>query len=231
MSLFGRRGQANLPVLAVALILLTTVTAVSVALADGALAGAERDPGDRRVASAVAERLVAADSPTTTRPNVLNASAVARLDAERLDRLAPPTQTASVRVRLGDRTLVTRGTPSGGVTVRRVVLVAERTATTRTLDLTTSTTLTVPRRTSRITVDVDTADTTTVRTLRANDRVVLHDEGGLGEPADGPTTVRTSRYETTTLSFEATESPEGTVTVTFYPTETTKAVLEVTADA
>lgn len=225
------RAQANLPVLAVALVLLTTVTAVSVALADGALTGADRDPVDRRVASAVADRLVAADSAVTERPNVLNATRVGSLDTERLDGLVPPARNASVRVRLGDRTLVERGSPSGGVTVRRVVLVAEREATTRTLDLAESTTLTLPRRTSRVAVAVDSANGTTVETVRANDRVVLHDDDGLGEAADGDVEVRTSRFETTRLAFATTENPQGTVTVTFYPTETTKAVLEVTANA
>lgn len=225
------RGQANLPVLAVALVILTTVTAVSVALADGALAGADRTPQDRRVASAVAERLVAADSALTTRANVLNETAVAGLDATRLDRLVSPARNASIRVRLGEQTLVERGDPTDGVTVRRVVLVSNRTVTTRTLDLASSTTLTLPRRTPQVTVDVDSAANTTVRTVRVNDRVVLHDTDGLGEPNDGTLSVRTSRYETTTLDFETTGNPHGTVTVTFYPAETTKAVLEVSVDA
>ncbi|SDM07568.1 hypothetical protein SAMN04487949_0746 [Halogranum gelatinilyticum] len=225
------RAQANLPVLAVALVLLTTVTAVSVALADGALIGADRDPIDRRAASAVADRLVAADSAATERANVLNATAVERLDAGRLDELAPAARNGSVRVRLGDRTLVERGEPAAGVTVRRVVLVAEREATTRSLDLAESTTLTLPRRTSEVTVDVDSANGTTVETVRANDRVVLHDDEGVGQAGDGESTVEVSRFETTRLAFTTTPNPQGTATVTFYPTETTKAVLEVTVDA
>jgi hypothetical protein len=223
------RGQANLPVLAVALVLLTTVTAVSVALADGALVSADRDPGDRRVANAVADRLTAADAPLTTRANVLNGTATASLDSTRLTDLVPTARSAALRVRLADRTLVERGTLSDGVTVRRVVLVANRTTETRTVDLATATSVTLPRRTARVRLDVETGGDTTVRTVRANDRVVLHDDGGLAD--GGSMTVRTSRYETTTLAFETTGDGTGTVTVTYYPAETTKAVLAVTADA
>jgi hypothetical protein len=227
----GDRGQANLPVLAVALVLLTTVTTVSVALADGALGSADRTPADRRVASAVADRLVAADASVTTRANVLNAIAVTSLDAQRLDGLVPTARNTAIRVRLADRLLVDRGTPTDGVTVRRVVLVSNRTTETRTLDLSTATATTLPRRTDRVRLDIETGPNTTVQTVRANDRAVLHDDDGLGD-GEG-LTVRTSRYETTTLSFETagTGDEDGTVTLTYYPAETTKAVLEVTADA
>lgn len=227
-QLVGDRGQANLPVLAVALILLTTVTTLSVALADGALGTADRDPGDRRVANAVSSRLVSADSSVTTRANVLNESEVTSLDSSRLDRLVPTARNAAVRVRLADQTLVERGAPADGVTVRRVVLVSNQTTETRTLDLSAAPT-TLPRRTDRVRLDIETGANTTVQTVRANDRIVLHDADGLGD--GGVVTVRASRYETTTLSFETTGEERGTVTVTYYPAETTKAVLAVTADA
>ena len=223
------RGQANLPVLAVALVVLTSVTAVSVALADGALGSADRDPADRRVANAVADRLTATDSSVAARANVLNETAVESLDSAKLTDLSRPAQNAAVRVRLADRTLVDRGTVSNGVTVRRVVLVSNRTSERRTFDLSMATTVTLPRRTNRVRLDVDTGPGTTVETVRANDRVVLHDDDGL---ADGRvTTVRTSRYETTTLTFETSGRQRGSVTVTYYPAKTTKAVLAVTADA
>jgi uncharacterized membrane protein len=223
------RGQANLPVLAVALVVLTSATAVSVALADGALGSADRDPADRRVANAVAERLTAADSSVAARANVLNETAIDSLDSATLSNLSRPARNAAVRVRLADRTLVDRGTVSNGVTVRRVVLVSNRTSERRTLDLSTATTVTLPRRTNRVRLDVDTGPGTTVETVRANDRVVLHDDDGLAD--GGTTTIRTSRYETTTLTFETSGRRRGAVTVTYYPAETTKAVLAVTADA
>ena len=81
------RGQANLPALAVALLVVTTTAGLAVVIADGAFASAQRDAGERATADAVADRLIAADSPLTERQNVLNASrldaaAVGRLDAD-----------------------------------------------------------------------------------------------------------------------------------------------------
>lgn len=229
MSYRDDRAQANLPVLAVALILLTTVTSVSIALADGALASADRDPIDRRVASAVAERLISADATVTMRANVLNETAIDTLDARMLDSVAPPARNTSIRVRLGDDVVAERGDPTEGVTVRRVVLVANQSTESRTLDLSSSTSVTLPRRTARVRLDSNPEGNTTVRTVRANDRVVLYDDDPGG--VSGTATVRVSRYETTTLEFTTTGDEQGTVTVTYYPVETTKAVLEVTADA
>ncbi|MFC7172959.1 hypothetical protein ACFQL0_05555 [Haloplanus litoreus] len=84
------RGQTNLIALAVALVLLTGATVVGVTLADSALAGADRDPVERHAATAVADRLTAADSRITVRANALNATAVDALNASRLSDLAPP---------------------------------------------------------------------------------------------------------------------------------------------
>lgn len=238
------RAQANLPVLAVALVLLTTVTTVSVALADGALGSADRDPADRRVADAVADRLVAADTSLTARANVLNESQLTELDADRLDALVPTARDAAIRVRVGDETLAERGRVTDGATVRRVVLVTNRTSEARTLDLSTATTTTLPRRTDRVRLDIQTGPQTTVQTVRANDRVVLHNESGVGSvdgasgvdgldgvDDSGELSVRVSRYETTTLSFETAGEGNGNVTVTYYPARTTKTVVAVTADA
>jgi len=69
---WARRGQANLPILAVALVLLTGVTAAGVAVAEGALASADRDAGERRAAATAADGLVAADGPASRRENVLD---------------------------------------------------------------------------------------------------------------------------------------------------------------
>lgn len=217
------RGQANLPALTVALVLLTATTGVALTVADGAFAGAQREADDRRVATALAERLVAADGPLTRRANVLNGSKLRRLDAERLRALFPVTRGATVSVRLGNRTVVAG---DGAATVRRVVLVSRRQSVTRTPPLAGGETV-VPRRTPRVRLRIDPLLGTTIRTVRANDRVVLHDSGGL----DGTYTVRTSRFETTTLSFGADGPlPRGSVRVTYFPSRTTKELLVVGVD-
>lgn len=218
------RGQANLLVLGVALLLLTGVAGLGIALADGAFASADREPLDRRGAATLADRIAAADASTTYRENVLNETAVESLTASDADDLAPPVRDRSVRVRLGEKTLLMRGEPTTGTTVRRIVLVGNQTAETRTLDLSETRSTTLPRRTSQVRLRIDPDPNATVTTVRANDRVVLHNRTGI----DGESTIDVSRYETTRLSFDHSGSPAGDVTVTYYPTETTKSVLEVT---
>jgi hypothetical protein len=111
--------------------------------------------------------------------------------------------------------------------VRRIVLVADRTERTRTIDLGVADEVTLPRRTTRVRLAIDPGPRTTVTTVRANGRVVLHRDEGL----TGEAIVRLSRYETTSLSFEIDGPERGTVAVTYVPTRMTKAVLEVTVDA
>ena len=222
----ARRGQANLVAVGVALVVLTAVAGVSLVIADDALAGAQRDPGERRLAVGLSERLVAADGPLTDRGNVLNATHLQRLDGDRLQTLFPAAETGAVRVALDGDTLARTGDASGGTTVRRVVLVQERSTVTVTPPLRTGA-VSLPRRTPWVRLRIDPARAT-VRTVRANGRVVLHDPDGL----TGTYRVRTSRFETTRLTVDATGPlREGDVVVTYAPAETTKAVLEVTVDA
>lgn len=224
----GRRGQSDLVAVAVALVILTAITALGLALADAAFAGADRPADERRVAVALSERLVAADSPLTRRPNVLNASALGGVDAAGLRAAFPVVGDRPFRVRLDDRTLAARGEPAGAATARRIVVVERRTAVTRRPPLGPERAVTLPRRTPRVTLVIDPPPSTTVSTVRADGRVVLRNESGL----DGTFTVRTSRLDTVRLSFEANGTlPRGAVTVTYYPATTTKALLEVTVGA
>lgn len=218
------RGQANLPALAVALVLLTSTAGLSVTLADAAFAGADRDAADRRVAGALADRLVAAESPTTRRANVLMEGTLS-LSPSALNREFPVAHGHAVRLDVGDTTVLERGDPTGGATVRRVVLVARPQAVTLTPALDRNAT-TIPRRTERVTLTVRPANAT-IETVRANDRVLLHDPSGLNGTYD----VRVSRFETVRLRFD-TDRPlvAGSVELTYYPTRTTKATLAVTVD-
>lgn len=219
------RGQANLPALAVALLVVTTTAGLALALADGAFAGAERDAAERRASLSLAERLVAADSPLTARTNVLNASVVSGLAASTVTSEFPIVDGRDVRIRVGDRTVVERGDATGGATVRRIVLVEHRQSVSYEPPLDRGRT-TLPRRTSRAYLEIS-PSSAIVRTVRANGRVVLYEPSGL----DGNYSVRLSRYETTTLEFDGTGTlSRGDVRVTYYPAETTKATLEVTVD-
>lgn len=223
------RAQMNLPALAVALLVVTTVTAVSVGMADRAFVSADRDADQRRTAVALSERLVGPASTLTARANVLDADAVAALDAARLEAQFPVIADADVAVRLGDRTLASTGDPTGGTTVRRIVLIERRTAVTLTPPVSSvDPTVTLPRRSPRVEIRLDPPDGTTVTAVRADSRVVLLNESGLS----GAFSVRLSRFETTTLTVAADGPlPTGSVEVTYFPAETRKAVLAVTVDA
>ena len=215
----GARGQANLLSLAVALTALVATTTVGLVIADGALAGADRDPGEHRAARATAERLVSAES-TTVRENVLDRVAVEELSRPVLDAIAPPSAGRPVRVRLGGETVIERGDPTGA-TVERVVLVAERTTRSRSVAVGDGDELTLPRRTDR--VELTFGAGSTVETVRADGRVVLHDPGGLA----GQFVVEPSRYETVTLAFEGGTAQVG---LESRPLRTEKATLRVTVD-
>jgi len=222
------RAQTNLVALVLALVLLTGATVVGVTFADAALADADRDPLDRHAATAVADRLVAADSPTTTRANALNASAVDDLNASRVEALVPPAEGAAIRISLDGETVVDRGSPAGGATVRRSVLVVSRTAPIdRTVDISRESTARIPRGIGRVTVAVDPGPNTTIRTVRASQRVVLYDGAGL----DTNTTVHLSRYEPTTIRVDAGANATGRVVVTYRAPQPESRTLTVTVDA
>ncbi|WP_233274766.1 DUF7263 family protein [Haladaptatus cibarius] len=225
------RGQMNLPALAVALLILTMVTGLSIGMADRAFLGADRDATSRQVGVAVSERMVSEESDVTVRPNVIDATELETLDAKRMQELFPVVGNHDVRVKLDENLLAERGNPTSGPTIRRIVLVERRDEVTRTPQLSaTDPRFTLPRRTSNATLTIQSPDETTVTTVRANGRIVLRNESGL----DGTVSVSVSRFETVQFAFETEASgslPTGSVRVTYYPTNTRKAVLAVTVDA
>lgn len=211
------RGQANLLALAVSLLVLTATVGFSLALIDGAYQSADRDPNERRIAVALAERVVSEESPLTTRANVINMTRVRGLTPIRFDRLYPAASGVDIRIKLGHTTIIEQGDPTGGTTIRRVVLIERRQSVTIPFR---GDTLTLPRRSTRATITISDPVTTTVR---VNDRIVLYNPDGL----QGEFEIDLSRYETTKIHLE----PTGTATVTYYPAQTTKAELVVTVDA
>ncbi|PSP55342.1 hypothetical protein BRC82_06220 [Halobacteriales archaeon QS_1_67_19] len=219
----------NLPALAVALLVVTTVAGLSIGLADRAFLSAERDADERRIAVALSERLVGPETPLTVRANVLDANAIAALNESRLRELFPVVGDRDVRVRLADRNLAVGGDPTDGTTVSRIVLVEDRESVTLTPDLSADEpAVTLPRRTDRVQLSISPPAETDVSVVKNNEKVVLRNESGL----DGTFEVSVSRFETATLAFEADGPlPTGSVEVTYYPAETRKAMLAVTVDA
>ncbi|MFC7019927.1 MULTISPECIES: DUF7263 family protein [Haloarcula] len=224
----GRRAQTTLPALALALVVLTVLTGLSLGMADAAIAGGDRAPDERRAATALADHLVAPDGPLAVRENVLARSQVRSFDAGDLPPVATADDDYDVSVTLDGRPIARRGTPQDGTTVRRIVLLERRTRATLTPDLGDTPAVTLPRRTGAATVTVAPPNGTTVWTVRADDRVVLHDAGGL----EGRFEVSLVPYETTTLRFRfAGPLDAGDVTVAYDAARTTKATLAVSVDA
>lgn len=221
------RGQANLLSVAAAVVVLTAATGVGVAFADAAFADADRNPEDRRAARTLADRLVAADAPTTDRRNALREERVRNLTAARVDALAPTVEGASVRVRLGNETVFSRGRVADGWTVRRVVRAGEAVRRTRTVNLSSRRTASVPAGVGRATVAVEPGAGTRVRTVRADDRVVVHDPAGVS----GESEVRLDRSETTTLRVAAGDNATGRSVVAYRALRARPTTLEVTVDA
>lgn len=223
------RGQANLLAVGLAVLALTATLGLGVFLADAALDGEHREAGERATAVAVSQRLVAADGPLAERRTVLNASALDAADAERLVERYPALARADFRVTVGDRVVAERGDPTDGTTIRRIVTVRETESRTLTPALSTDggPGVTLPRRTDRIRLRIDPPANATVRTVRVDGRVVLHDPSGL----NGTHEVAVTRLETLRLSVEGEGSlPAGAVTITYFPATDRKAELTVTVD-
>jgi hypothetical protein len=223
----GWRAQANLLALVAALVALTTVSTVAVVVANGALEDATREPVERQGATALADRIVAADGPLAARENVLNGTRVENLDAAGLRALDAVPPDADVRVRVDGETVVETGDVTGGTTVRRVALVVDREPRTVTPGLDGRDRVTLPRRTPWVVVSLA-PSAGDVATVRANGRVVLHDPDGL---AAGRYRVNVSRRTTPALSFAGDDLATGAVSLAYAPADSRKVVVEVTVDA
>ena len=213
-----RRAQTNLLAVAVAVVLLVGTTGVAVAVADDALARADRDPVARHAAAATAERLVAPESPTTRRANVVRGARLRNLTARDAGRLSPPVRDRPVAVSLDGRTLVSRGDPAGPA-VRRAVRVTETERVVRRADA--GDAVVVPGGVSRADVTVRSGPNATVRTVLADERPALRAPSGLA----GRATVRVSRRGPTTLRTAGTTN--ATLRVAYDRVRTRPATLEV----
>lgn len=220
----SHRAQTTLPAVAVALVLLTVVTAVGLAMADAALTGADRTPDERRVAAATAAHLVSTDGPLAERANVLTESRLERFDNAGLQRVTAAASTDDIAVELDGEPVAASGDPDGGTTVRRLVLVERTTVETVDPD---GTSVTLPRRASNATLTLTPPDGTTIWTVRANDRVVLHNDSGL----QGTFEVSLVTSETSQLRFESAGGlGSDAVEISYESPRTNKATLAVTVD-
>lgn len=221
------RAQTELPALGVALLLLTVTLVLGISAAESALVGAERDPIERQTAVGISDRLVGDDTEITARKNVIDADAIGTVDRETLvDQYGLPPE-ADVRVTLDKETVTEAGSVDGGTTVERIVLIEEHDTRTIRPRFQGTNAVTLPRRSDSATVSISPPANTTVRSVWANDRVLLANDDGLSGTFD----VSLSPLETTQLRFEAIGPLASEhVRIEYYPPELRKATLAVTVD-
>jgi len=221
------RAQTSLPALGFALLVLTAVMVFGVAVADGALLGADRSALERQTAVDLSDRLVSPDVPLTDRRNVINATVLTALDGQRLRTRYGLASGTDATISVGGDTVASTGDTRGGTTISRLVVV--RTVTERTIRpaFTGGNRVTLPRRTDNATIDIDPRENTTVTIVRSNGRVILHNDSGLRGTYD----VSLSPYRTVTLQFVANASlSSGSVDISYYPERTRKEQMEVRVD-
>lgn len=219
------RAQTELPAVAIAFVLLTAVLVLAISIAGSALSASERPALEQQAAVSLSEGLTSEHATVTRRANVLDEAAVTALTDGDLDRLGVASA-HDVRVVLDGETVLERGDPEGGATVERLVVVQELRTEQVVPGFTESRAAVIPHRTEEALIEIE--PTGEVRSVSANDRLVLYNESGLR----GEFTVSLSRYETKELTFEATgELEAGDVRITYTATESEKATLAVTVDA
>lgn len=208
--------------------LLTAVLILGITTANTALSSTERPAVEQQAAVGLSEQLTAESAPVTERTNVLTAGALANLTIDELRATYGAAPGHGIRISLDGETIVEAGDPTGGTTIDRLVLIEKRVEQSLEPSFDESRSVTLPRRTESATVRIDPTADAVVRTVRANDRVLLRNESGLTGEFD----VSLSRFETKQLFFESTGLlTKGDVSVQFAPPETRKATLRVTLDA
>lgn len=222
------RGLSTIIALVTAITVLTIAVAGTMVIVEDAFRGTERGDAERAVAVGASERLVAADGPAATAPNVLDDAALANLTAADL-RAAGASDRFALAVAVDGDRVAAVGEPQGGTTIRRIVMVrtAERVERTPSVVGGADPSLTLPVRTRSVELTLDPPPGTNVTAVRSGDRVVLLDGAGLS----GTYRIETSPYRTLALDFE-TDGPlaTGNVTVAYRSTNRERAILRVHAD-
>lgn len=219
------RAQTSLPALGIALILIVATTLFAVSVAAEQLETSRTAALERQDAMTVSDALVAFDADSTVRANVLDAASLRSLSPPALEARYGLESHAGVRLRLGSETVLERGSVDKGTTVERIVLIENRTRRKIVPAFRRTREVTLPRRTTNVSLRIQPRGNVTVETVRANGRIVLENSAGLR----GRFEVAVSRYETATLRFLGTGSlSEGDVSVTYWPARTRKSRLRVT---
>ncbi len=222
------RGQTTLPVLGVALVLVTVVTVLVVTAGQGAVHGASEPAISRSTAVSVSERLVENRSPLTTRQNVLAAGEIDSLDGNYLRENISVSDGVDVSVHLGEQELAATGPVNADVSFERIVMVERTSERRRHPPVRSGEAVTLPRRVERVRLHIRPGPDATVESVAADGEIVLLNESGLA----GWYTVNVSRFRTTDLVLDAV-GPLGAdaLTLVYRVPERHRRLLEVRVDA
>lgn len=222
------RAQTTLPVIGVALLLVTSVSVLVVLVGQGAIHDAEQPSVDRSTAIALSERLVENRSPLTVRPNVLNASALDSFDSKYLRKQFGVGGEVAVAVAIDGSSMVDTGVAGESVSFERIVLLQETQERRRSPPVHAGAAVTLPRRVETVELRLQPPAGTTIRAVTADGQVVLQDAEGL----EGWYEVGLSRYETSEIGLDAVGPvSQGDLTLVYEVPERRPARLVVSVDA
>lgn len=221
------RAQTTLPVLGVALVLISAVSLIAVQAGSSSIERASAPTLDRATAIALSERLVTNRTELTVRPNVLDRRVFDRVDERFLHENLAVSPDTAVSIRVGNRSLLERGDVSDGSSFERIVLTRSAQERERRPRIDAGAAVTIPRRVSAVNLTLTPAPNASVRRVLAGDRVVLANESGLR----GRYRVEISRFVTSVLTFDAVGALDrGDVVLRYRTPRTRKAGLVVTVD-
>ena len=223
------KGQVELPVFAIAALLLTATVVFGVSAAHSAFSNEDRAALEAQTAESLSDQLVATENPQTERENVLSSERLADIESHLDDGKFDLPADAGIRIHLDGELIAARGevTEAEASTVERLVVVENRTVEQTEPNLDDGHWPTIPRRSYNTSIRLDPDPGVTVHAVRANDEVILANAEGL----TGTFEVAVSPQETTQLQFDTVGLLEtGDVVLRYEASETTKATLAVTVD-
>jgi len=221
------RGQTTLPIVGVALVLVTSVGLLAVLAGQGSIQAAREPSVERSTAIGISERLVEPGSGLAVRQNVVAANRTGEVDERFLREALGVGEAVDVRVTLDGQTLVDTGTAGDEVTVERIVWVEHTRRRQRTPRVRGGVDVTLPRRVTSLDLTIDPGPDATVRAVTADDQVVLANESGLV----GSYRIDVSRFETTSIGVDAVgELERGDLSLTYRVPQRHRGILAVSVD-
>ena len=193
------RGQTTLPVLGIALVLLTSVSVLAVVTAQGSIQRADEASLERAAAISISERVVERRSELTTRPNVLAASKLEILDEKFLRENLSISSSIDARITIGGEQLLDTGARGEVTSFERIIMIERTTVRRRSPNVRPGAEVTLPRRVDRVRIRLDPPSGTVVRAVAADGQIVLANESGLA----GTYVIAVSRFETTAITVDA----------------------------